>query len=355
MASVGKTVKVIATGVGFVVVVVALMAVLIGVFEPKLSGQRAEGPALPAADTAQLVPVRQVALPAEESAVGTIRAVHETALASKLLAKVVEVNAVAGQEVIEGDVLVRLDDEDLRARLQQAEAALQAAEATRDQAQIEYDRLVGLRAQNAAPPIEVQRAESALKSADAQVERAEQARQESATILSYATLEAPLTGIVVDKQVEVGDTVSPGQVLVRLYNPKRMQLVASVRESLAHQLQVGQEIGVRVDAMQERCLGRISEIVPKAESTSRSFDVKVTGPCPPGIYSGMFGRLLVPLGTEQVVVVPRDAVRQVGQLSMVQVASNGRLHRRVVQLGRELDGDVEVLSGLQVGEEVALP
>ena len=160
--------------------------------------------------------------------------------------------------------------------------------------------------------------------------------------------------MVIDRKVEPGDTVTPGQVVVSLYDPTRMQLVASVRESLTHRLRVGQDIDVRVEAIDKTCLGRVSEIVPEAESASRTFSVKVTGPCPPGIYSGMFGRLLIPLEEEEVLVVPKGVVRRVGQLDMVDLVDGDALRRRAVQLGRAFGDDVEVLSGLREGEQVAL-
>jgi multidrug efflux pump subunit AcrA (membrane-fusion protein) len=134
-----------------------------------------------------------------------------------------------------------------------------------------------------------------------------------------------------------------------------MQLVASVRESLTRRLEVGESIGVRVEALDKTCDGTISEIVPEAESASRTFSVKVTGPCPAGVYSGMFGRLLIPLDEEPVLVIPRSTVRRVGQLDVVEVADGGVLRRRAVQLGRQFGEDVEVLSGLREGEQVLLP
>lgn len=350
-------------GGGFVVVVVVLLLALAGFFHPKVNGRNAtaQRPAgRPVGDT-PLAPARLIRVPATETAVGTIRAVHETAVACKLLARVVAVNVQAGQTVRAGQVLVRLDDEDLRARLEQAEAAVAAARAARDQARVEYDRVRELVERNVAAPIEFERAQTALKSAEAELERAEQARREAATVLDYATIRSPIDGIVVDKRVEVGDTVTPGAVLLTLYDPTRMQLVASVRESLTRRLEVGQTIDVRVDALDKVCQGRVSEIVPEAQAASRSFLVKVTGPCPPGIYSGMFGRLLIPLGEEEVLVIPRAAVRRVGQLTIVDVAvadaatGTRRLVRRVVQLGRTFGEDVEVLSGLRAGEQVALP
>jgi RND family efflux transporter MFP subunit len=355
--------KVVAIGTGFTVVVVVLLMALAGVFHPKIGEGKqpaAEALARPVGD-ARLVEARLIRVPRTEAAVGTIRAVHETAVASKLLAKVVEVNVQAGQPVQADEVLVRLDDEDLQARLEQAEAAVTAARADRDQAEVEFNRVRGLAEQNVAAPIEFERAQTALKAARATLEHAEQARREAQTILRYATIRSPITGIVVDKRVEVGDMVTPGQILLTLYDPTRMQLVASVRESLTQRLAVGQSINVRVDALDKTCAGQISEIVPEAEAASRSFQVKVTGPCPAGIYSGMFGRLLIPLDEEEVLVIPRAAVRHVGQLDIVDVVVASRdpdapltLQRRVVQLGRSFEQDVEVLAGLRPGEQAAL-
>ena len=75
---------------------------------------------------------------------------------------------------------------------------------------------------------------------------------------------------------------------------------------------------------------------------------------PAGAYPGMFGRLTVPLGHEDVLVVPRQAIRRVGQLQIVDVVEGRRLERRAVQVGRSYGDKVEVLSGLRVGERVVL-
>jgi multidrug efflux pump subunit AcrA (membrane-fusion protein) len=125
-----------------------------------------------------------------------------------------------------------------------------------------------------------------------------------------------------------------------------------VRESLAQQLQVGQGIDVWVEGRKKQGRGTISEIVPEAQSASRTFQVKVTGPCSTGIYTGIFGRILIPLEEVQVLVIPQQAVRRVGQLELVEVVENGRATRRAIRTGRTLDENVEVLSGLQEGERV---
>ncbi len=173
--------------------------------------------------------------------------------------------------------------------------------------------------------------------------------------LDWATIRSPIDGTVIDKKVDVGDMVTPGQMLVTLFDPKHMQLVASVRESLTRRLQIGQSIGVQVEGLKKQCSGTVSEIVPEAQSASRSFQVKVTGPCPAGIYTGMFGRLVIPLQDEQLLVIPRQAVQEVGQLELVEVVKNGQVSRRTIRTGRTFEENVEVLSGLREGEQVVLP
>lgn len=358
---VGPVIRKITVAAVCALAVIILMIWLAGGFHRKIgptsTGRAAEasavaGQPLPAGATVE--PVRLIRVPAVESAVGTIKAVHETSLASRLLARVLEVNAIAGQRVAKDEVLVRLDDADLKARLQQAQAAVDHAKAAHDQARIEFDRTEGLLKEGNAAQIEFDRASNALRSAEAALRQAEQARTEAATILDYAVIGSPIAGTVIDKKVEVGDMVQPGQVLLTLYDPTRMQLVASVRESLTHRLRIGQPIGVFVEAMNKQCQGNVSEIVPEAESASRTFSVKVTGPCPPGIYSGMFGRLLIPLGEEDVLVMPAGGVRRIGQLDVVDVADAGLTRRRTVQLGRTFGSSIEVLAGLRAGEQVVL-
>lgn len=340
----------------FTAVVIVLILALAGVFHRKIPAQTVH--AAPTvgrpADGVATAAARLVALPAVETAVGTIQAVHETTIGSELLAKVVEVGVVAGQRISKGDVLVRLADDDLRARLEQASATIRSARSARDLARTEFERIERLFAQQAAASIERDRAERALESAEAELQRAEQARREAQTLLGYATITSPIDGIVVEKRVEAGDMVTPGQALLTLYDPLRMQLVASVRESLAGTLTTGQPLSVWVDALEKDCLGEVSEIVPQADPVSRSFLVKVTGPCPPGIRSGMFGRLRIPLDEEQVLVIPQAAVRRVGQLELVDVVEEGRLYRRAVRVGRVLGDVVEILSGLHAGEFVAV-
>ncbi|MFZ2658546.1 MAG: efflux RND transporter periplasmic adaptor subunit [Victivallales bacterium] len=341
--------------------VLALLLWLSGKFSSKIS---LDVPKLKGRDiSGQVVPVRLVKMPLTESAVGTVQAVHEIAIASNflgtssffLLGQITEVNVKAGQEVKRNDVLLKLDDTNPRTKLQQAKSSLEMAEAAYKQAVIDEKRMGTLVKSQAVSQGQYDLASTKLKSTEADLRRIQEVVTESQSILDYATIRSPIDGIVIDKKVNVGDTVSPGQTLLKLIDPTRMQMVASVRESLASRLKAGQSIGVKIDTLNKLCSGTISEIVPESSSTSRTFLVKVTGPCPAGIYSGMFGRILIPLEDEQVLLIPARALRMSGQLELVDVAENGQELRRSVRAGRTFGEDIEILSGLKEGEQVVVP
>jgi RND family efflux transporter MFP subunit len=341
--------------------VVLLLLWLAGKFEKKVASDIDDRPAKTEI-AGRIERVQPITLAMTETAVGSIRAVHETSIGSKLLARVVEVDILkAGQKVKAGEVLFRLDDTDLKAKLQQAKSALESANAVAAQAEADAGRARQLLPSHAVSQQDYEKALSAERTAKADIERSAEALKEVQAALDWATVRSPRDGDIIDKKVDVGDMVVPGQILATLYDPSQMQLVASVRDSLAGMLEVDQEIGVQVQGIDKRCSGRISEIVPESEAASRSFLVKVTGPCPPGIHSGRFGRMYIPIRQERVLAIPAAAVRNVGQLELVDVVEKGKPVVRSIRTGRTAKSDpalgdrVEVLSGLAEGEEIVVP
>ena len=286
--------------------------------------------------------------------VGTVRAIQQVQVGSQLQAEVKELNVRAGDAVSAGQVLARLDATSLQARAARARAQLVAAEARNRQAQSDLKRVTDIYQRQAATEREFNDAVRAAEVSEAEVEAARQADAEARTQLAYATIKSPMGGQVIDRHVEVGDLVQPGEVIVTLEG--ELQLEAEVPESLSVKLAVGDEVDVEIDAVGFRCTGHVREIVPEASATSRTFLVKVAGdgPCPPNVHSGMFGRMFIPLGEAERLTIPASAVRQVGQLKMVYVAdaSGKQAQRRYVRLGDTLGERVEVLSGLEAGEPV---
>jgi RND family efflux transporter MFP subunit len=291
-----------------------------------------------------------------EEAVGSLKAATRTAVSAKVMATIQELNVKAGDQVQEGDVLVRLDAAELNARLRQAEQSLAAAVAARKQAEQDYARAKSLFESRAVPQAELDKATSQLEVARAQEARQQQAVDEAAAQLSYATIVAPKAGRIVDRLAEQGDTARPGEPLLVLYDATSLRLEAPVPEHLALELEIGQPVRVYIDALQRELEATIDERVPQADTPSRTFLVKAALPHDPDLYEGLFGRLLIPAGQRRHLCLATDAVRQLGQLEFVQVVlPDETIERRFIKTGRlGMPGRVEVLSGLQPGERVIL-
>lgn len=291
-----------------------------------------------------------------EEAVGTLKAASRTVVSAKILATIEEIAVSAGDTVAKDQVLARLSSAELEARLQQAEKAFAAAKATRTNAEIEFRRAEQLKKSNAIAQAEYDAANARLLVGAAEQERAQQAVTEAKVFLSYATIRAPKAGRIVDRLAEPGDTAAPGQPLLTLYDPGSLRLEAPVREELRAVIAEGQKIEVHIDATDKDLPAIIEQIVPQAEAQSRSFLVKASVPPDRSLFEGMSGRLRIPAGKRRHLCLSLDAVTRLGQLEFVDVVlPDGTLERRLVKLGRlGLPGRAEVLSGLKVGEKVAI-
>jgi len=355
MASKRTMVKAAQAGVGFVVMLLLIMW-MSGFFGHKIApgfGAVAVPTAPPEAAT---VTIAEESVPVVEEAAGTVQAERKTGVSARILANIREITVRAGDQVQKGDVLVRLDDRDLQAKALEARRAAEAAEAAQKNRQADYDRAVQLKQQGIISQGEFDQAESGYKVAAAELERAREAVRGADVALSYAEITAPVTGRVVDRYADPGDTAVPGKPILALYDPTALRIEVPVRESLAVGMKPGDALEVRIGVDGPVLRGVVDEIVPQAEAGSRTFLVKVGLPKGENVYTGMFGRLVIPAGQRNRVLVPGGAVQRVGQLTFVTVVGPERhVSRRLVTLGPQAGPDhIEVLSGLRPGEVVLL-
>jgi HlyD family secretion protein len=293
-------------------------------------------------------------IPSVTEAVGTVQAEQLAAVTSRVVANILEMRASAGQRVSNGETLVVLDDRDLRHRVEQARDAVRSAEATLEQAQSDYKRDKPLFDQQVITPYDFDHTQTNLKTAEANLHRLQQAEREAEVSLSYAVIRSPFTGVVVDKLANVGDLAAPGKPLLTMYEQGHLWLEANVPEDLMDRIHLNQVLAFRIDAAGRETRGRVVEIVPSSDPASRSVVVRVHLSDTKDIVPGMFGRLLIPVKAEEVLTVPASALIRAGQLTMLDVVSDGRVERRTVQLGRAIGNQYEVLSGIAAGETVAI-
>ncbi len=324
-------------------------------------------------------------------AVGTVKPRSEIRIESQVNAQVKQVLVQAGSRVSRGQVLVILDNRQAISRLDGAKASLRQATAMRKQAvqamaaakasyteaHLQYKRVKEYYASHAATKRELERAESAHAQAMAELNRAKQALaaadsgiRQAKELVAQATvgegfyqIKAPVDGEVIRRMVEPGDLALPGKPLMALRTQAGFRMEAHVREGLIHSISPGMELGAKITSLGTTCKAVVEEIVPYADPDTRTFLVKAVLPSIQGMYPGMYGKLLIPEGEQQVVLVPKQAVMYAGQLELVRVKQQDDWGLRYIKTGAEIKDVsdpqsgilVEVLSGLSGEEILAIP
>jgi RND family efflux transporter MFP subunit len=272
---------------------------------------------------------------AVEEVVGTVRSKQRALVEAKVSGRVLEYSASPGTAVKAGEQLARLDVQEIQAQVDQARALL-------DQAQRDFDRQKQLIASNATTRQDFDAAEARVKIGAGALNEAE-------TMLGYARVTAPFDGVVTRKLADVGDHAMPGKPLLEIEAPTALRFEADLPEAILDRVKLGDRLPVRLNQVVE---GTVSEISPVADPVSRTFQVKLDLPPADGLRTGQFGRVSVPVAETRLLLVPQDAVLKRGQMEMVFVARDGMASLRLVKTGKVLDTHVELLSGIEEGEQV---
>ena len=279
---------------------------------------------------------------------------------STLTGRVALVRVREGAQVKRGEVLIRLETDELRATLGQAEAAERQAEATLQAARATLVRAEQLVKQSFYSAAQLDEARRAVDVALAQQGAARAAVTAARARLEQARIEAPADARVLSRQVEPGQIVQPGKALMSLALAGPTQLVAQVDERFLDQLQVGQRAMVVADAFADRRFAaRVLSIAPVVDPQRGAIEVKFTLEQDPPAFLREDMTLSVEVETgrrERTLVLPLAALRKqtADDRATVLVAHDGRAEERSVRLGlRTLDA-AEVLEGLRAGDAVLL-
>ena len=288
-----------------------------------------------------------------EKVPASVEAAQATLISSRLLARIIAVRVRAGDSVSKGELLLELENSDIRAQVQQAEAIINSNTVRLNEARQNLGRVKELQAGGVMSVADLDKAQANHDALLADLAGARQALEEARTAMAYTKILAPFDGRVVDRFAEPGDTAQPGMKLLALYNPLSLRVEAQVREEVALGLEVGQALQVEIPSMQKIVDAVIEERVPAADPGSRSFLVKAGVAFDTSLLPGMYARLLIPVGRGTQLLIPADRVVHVGQLDLVWVYQDGQSYRRFVRIGRvDENGQVEILAGLSEGELV---
>ena len=325
---------------------------------------------LPRVETARV----QVLTPTQASTVltatGYTYARSRAAVGAKIIGRVVELPVDEGDTIEAGDIIAVLDSEDLQASVRLAEASLNEARARLADAERELVRQAGLVEDQLTSQALYDTAITQRDVAVAQVGTAEARLNAAQAQLDYTVVRAPIDGVVIERNIEVGEMVAPGGFtsqqstgsIVRIADPTSLEVEADINESYIARLQLGQRASIRVDAVPDfEYSGSLRQIVPTADRQRAVVQVKVS-------IDNIDMRLVPDMSctvtfleegvdeTELVqppkLLVPEQAIQYAGGAAFLFQVDDDVLRRTRVQLGEASDGRVEVLEGVSGGETV---
>jgi RND family efflux transporter MFP subunit len=311
---------------------------------------------------------QQANMPDLLEAVGTLRAAQTSEVASQMMGNLVEIRTHEGDHVQRGQVLAVIDDSQPRAAVDRSIAADLAAQqqlvgADSDLALAEstLKRYQTLYEKKSVSPQEFDevkaRQQAALARRDmakAGQAQAQAALSQARTSLDYTRIRAPFDGVVTQKKADSGTLASPGMPIFTVEDVRRYRLEANVNENDLRYVRTGLQVSVVIDALDNAGLkGKVVQIVPAADSASRTFLVKIELPADTRLRSGLFGRAQFSRGERQALLIPRSAVVERGQLQGIYVLDQNKIASlRYITLGKSSGPEVEVLAGLQGGERL---
>lgn len=301
-------------------------------------GNRGGGPQI---QPVEIATVERATLARTSLVTGQLSPLRVVGVNSQVGGALTKVNVEEGSRVSANTVLAELDARELDAQLRAARANLTVARTT-------AERSEQLRQSQVVTAAEFERDQAALAAAEATVSQLE-------TRLSFTTIRSPIDGVVTQRFAQTGDIVGGSARLFTVADLNTLVTQLPVSELEVPLLREGSSVSVRVDALGRDVSGRIRRIFPAVDSVSRlvPVEVAISGAQQAGLRPGYSVRVTLKLDErDNALVIPTRAVVGAAGSQSVYVIREGRAERRRVRVGMDLDGKMEVLEGLAVGDTI---
>jgi RND family efflux transporter MFP subunit len=299
---------------------------------------------------------------------GTVAARTISAVASRMMGTVTSVKVKEGDRVSAGQLLLTIDDSDVAQKVKaaregcnEAEKGLEAARENRNLMTVTYQRYKKLYDDKALSGQELDQIETRKKVADIDFEKARAALartraglKEAEVYQGFTRIISPVSGVVTEKKTDIGNMAVPGAPLFTIEDDSAYRIDVNGDESLAGRIRAGIDALVFIGALNREMKGKITEVVPSVDPASRSFLVKIAVKGE-GLRNGFYAKVSIPIGKRRTLLVPKNAVVEKGQLiGVYTVDKDSVITYRLVKTGKNYGERVEILSGLNPGEDVVV-
>jgi len=284
---------------------------------------------------------------------GTVEAVHQATVSAQTAGRIQEINFDVDDYVEAGSVLISFTDVEQKTDLQRAEADLSGARARLVETTEEYSRAENLKERGLGSQRDLDRALSARKTAQANVNSAESAVVAARQQLEYTVVRAPYSGIVTKRFVEVGETVSRGQPLMSGLSLEKLRVIVDLPQQVAIEVRRDPKVVVLTDA--EPVTPEKVIVFPTADPVTKTFRVRLE--LPDGqfdLFPGMFVKAAFKTGEAERLLIPLASILHRSEVTAVYVYADDEVRMRQIRVGATFGDQVEVLAGLKEGEQIAL-
>src|SRR6056297_140658 len=287
---------------------------------------------------------------------GKIEAINSANISTRMMGYVDKIYVDMGDKVMNGQLLLSINNTDVTAKLAQVNAGITEAQAAFNNAKKDFERFTALFNENSASQKELDDITANYEMSKARLNAAKEMKNEVNAQLSYANIRAPFSGVVTNKFIKAGDMANPGMPLLEVEAPGKFQVMAMVPESEIVGITNNTKVDVLIKALNKVVTGTVTEISTSAKNTGGQYMVKVVlEETDANILSGMYAALQFPIERKEgssAILIPLEAVVENGQLSGVYTVSQSNTALlRWLRLGRTIGYEVEVLSGLSADEQ----
>ena len=303
-----------------------------------------------------IVKVQKIAVTnaaSEENYSGTVRGRYETNLSFQVSGKIISRDVQTGSRVNAGEVLMTLDPKDIVEQSRSAEAQVASTLAQLQLAKINLDRYSELFKADAIAAAVLDQYKTQYDAAQAAYNAAVAQARQSQNALDYTTLTANADGVISAVNVEVGQVVSAGQSVLTLVQTNELEVAVDIPENKISAVQIGQPCAITFWATNDSVSGTIREISPMADSTARTFTVKISLPDVPNIQLGMTANVAMREFSPSVIILPLSAIYQTGDATQVWLVDGDKVSLKQIDIAAFDENSVQV-RGLKAGDVVVV-
>ena len=295
---------------------------------------------------------------------GRVEAVQSANITTRIMGYITKVLVKTGEKVEKGQLLFSVNNADFLAKKAQADAAVAQAEAVYNSAQKDFERYTILFKQQSASAKELDNITLQYKSAKAALDAAKQMRNEVNAQLSYTDVTAPFNGVVTQKFLDAGNMATPGMPVLSIETNGTLQVTASVPETEISHIKLGTDASLTVKAAGSTFNGKVTEISNSSQNSGGLYVIKINVPDndKKDLLAGMYVNVIISIadtlstvGKGEGILVPESSIVHKGELDGIySISSENQALLRWVRLGKRINGEVEILSGLGKSEKFIL-